>query len=302
MSALLLTLFAVQTELALAQTDEVRKFGPWIWGLTGGAVHQYNTDLKDTEGEFNVTRVFIQPSIGYAWDRRNSVSLSLGFGNSNYDYSTQANIGGREPWTKIEDQRVSVPIRFSPTERTDVIIIPSVRSNVESGGDLSDGRTEGALAAVTWKISKSLSVGPGFGWFTELGGGSNAFPILAIDWRITEQLTLTTGRGIAASQGPGLTLNYELRDHLKIALTSRYEKVRFALEGDGMDKERVGEERSLPLLLAIEYSPWPMTTFSAFFGAEFDGSLGIEDSDGNRIARSDFDTAPIIGFTFSSRF
>ena len=62
--------------------------------------------------------------------------------------------------------------------------------------------------------------------------------MLAIDWRITEQLSLTTGRGITASQGPGLTLNYELRDRWNFALTSRYEKVRFALEGDGMDKER----------------------------------------------------------------
>jgi hypothetical protein len=174
--------------------------------------------------------------------------------------------------------------------------------SADAYGDLSDGRTEGALAALSWKISESLSVGPGFGWFTELGGGSNAFPILAIDWQITEQLSLTTASGIAASQGPGLTLNYSLRDRWKIALTSRFEEVRFALEDDGIDKERVGEERSLPLLLAIQYNPWPMTTFSAFFGAEIDGSLTIEDSDGNRVARSDFETAPIIGFTFSSRF
>ena len=301
-SALLVSILALQAHTVKGQTESERKFGPWVWGLASGVVHQFDTDLEDTEGEFSVTRAFIQPSLGYAWDRRNSASLSLGYGSVDYDFSSQANIGGREPWGKIRDQRVSVPIRFSAGDRADVIVIPSVRSYAESGADLSDGRTEGALAALSWKVSDSLSIGPGFGWFTELVGGSNAFPILVIDWDITEQLSLTTGRGVAASQGPGLTLNYQFADHWKVALTGRSEKIRFALKDDGLNNDRFGEDRSLPLLLAIEYSPWPMTSVNAFFGAEFAGSLRIEDSEGDTLARNDFKTAPVMGFTFSSRF
>ena len=41
---------------------------------------------------------------------------------------------------------------------------------------------------------------------------------------------------------------------------------------------------------------------SVIAGAEFDGSLKLKDGDGNTIARSEYDTAPVIGITFSSRF
>lgn len=291
---------------SLASPQEVqgqRQFGPWLWGLSGGLVHQFETDLSDAEGDFNVTRFFLQSSFGYSWDRRNSVSLSLGYGESRYDFSSQARIGGSRPWRDIQDYRLSVPIRFSPAERADVIVIPSVRSYVEEGASLSDGDTAGLLVAGGWKISDTLTLGPGFGWFSELGGGSNAFPVILVDWQITEKLALTTGRGMAASQGPGLTLNYQLKDKWKLGLTGRYEKTRFALDGEGNSADDIGEDKSLPLLLTVEYTPWPMTTVSAIIGAEFEGSLGREFANGEeKTVKSDYDTAPIIGLAFSSRF
>jgi hypothetical protein len=47
---------------------------------------------------------------------------------------------------------------------------------------------------------------------------------------------------------------------------------------------------------------WPMTSISIIAGAEFDGRLKLEDAAGETIAVSEFDTAPVIGLTFSSRF
>lgn len=300
-SALCATL--LYTPIGFAQEAQTeRKFGPWVWSLAGAAVHQFDADLSDSDGEFNVSRGFLGASFGYAWDRRNSVSLSLGFGSSSYDFSPEARIDGREPWDTIEDYRISVPIRFSPTQRSDVILIPSVRSYAETGASLSDGQTEGVLGGISWKISDTLTLGPGMGWFSELGGGSNVFPIVVIDWKITPQLSLTTGRGLAATQGPGLTLNYQLQKKWKLGLTARYEKIRFALNGDGASSGGIGEERSLPLLLSVDYSPWPMTSFSALIGAELNGHLRLEDSRGDRLAGTDFDTAPVIGLAFSSRF
>ena len=259
-------LLPVPTAFAQPAQGE-RTFGPWVWSLSGAAVHQFDADLSDEEGEFNVSRGFLGASFGYAWDRRNSVSLSLGFGSSSYDFSPEATIEGRAPWDTIEDYRFSVPIRFSPTERSDVILIPSVRSYAESGASLSDGQTEGVLGGISWKISDTLTLGPGMGWFSELGGGSNIFPIVVIDWKITPKLSLNTGRGLAATQGPGLTLNYQLQKNWKLGLTARYEKISFALDGKGASSGDIGEDRSLPLLLSVDYRPWPMTSISALIGA-----------------------------------
>jgi hypothetical protein len=299
LSVLISTLIAIPSVEA---AEGKPQFGPWVWGLSGGAVHQFDADLSDADGDFNVSRDFVQASLGYAWDKSTSISLSLGAGSSDYDFSTLATINGQPVWDKIEDYRISLPVRFSPTENTNVILIPSVRTSNESGASLDSGRTEGFIGGISWKLSETLTIGPGMGWFSEVGGGSNAFPILVIDWKITDKLGLSTGRGLAASQGPGLTLDYQLAKKWKLGLSGRYEKTRFALDNDAASPGEVGEDRSLPLILSVNYTLWPMTSITAMVGAEFDGSLRLEDDKGRRIARSDFETAPVFGLSFSARF
>ena len=295
--------FCITASPALGQVaSEERQFGPWVWGVSGGAVQQFEAGMQDGAGDFDVTRAYFQPSLGYAWDRRNSVSLSVGYGSSDYSFSGESTIDGLSPWGRIEDYRVSLPVRFSVGERSDAILIPSIRSHVEAGTSLAEGRTEGVIAGMSWRFSDKLSLGPGFGWYSELDGGSNAFPIVVVDWSITDRLSLTTGRGLAASQGPGLSLNYALADKWTLGLAGRYEKTRFALGDDSAAPGGIGEDRSLPLLLTVEYTPWPMTKVSAVIGAEFEGELRLEDENGRRIGSSSYDAAPVVGVVFSTRF
>jgi hypothetical protein len=304
MSRLVLLIFCL---LALAsvrvQSDESRNNnrGPWVWGIAGGALHQADTDLKDSDGSFSVNRGFVQLNAGYAWDRRNTLSLSGGWGSSNYVFDDASRIEGVRPWGRIEDYRISLPIRFNVGEKADFIVIPSVRSYAEDGASLSDGQTEGVIAGMGWKFSDALTIGPGFGWYSELGGGSNAFPIVVVDWQITDRLSLQTGRGLAASQGPGFTLAYALNDRWKLSALARFEKIRFALD-EGVRGAAFGEDRSAPLLLSLDYTPWPMTSASVFVGAELNGELSLESDRGREIASSEYETAPLIGFSLQSRF
>jgi len=297
--SLLLAVTLVPLTTVVANSEE-RQSNHVIWGLDGGVAHQFSTDFSDVEGAFSVNRYFVQPSIGYAWDERNRVSLSFGFGDSDYDFSSEATVEGLEPWGRIRDYHLSVPIRFSATERTDVYLRPTIRSYAETGASTSDGRTEGLIAGISWTVSDSLTIGPGIGWYTKLGGGSRAFPILIIDWAITEKLSLTTGRGLAASQGPGLALNYRLNDKWRLGLVGRIERTRFVLDDEG--PEGYGKDRNLPLLFSVDYVPWPRTSIGAFFGVQFDGQLRLEDEDSQVIAREDYDVAPMIGLAFRSRF
>jgi hypothetical protein len=135
-------------------------------------------------------------------------------------------------------------------------------------------------------LSDTLFIGPGFGWYSELGDGSSAFPILVINWSISDRLALTTGRGLGASQGPGLDLTYSLNNKWKLGLTGRYEQIRFALENDASSPRTYGEDRSLPLILSVRYSPWPMTMVGAFVGADFGGELSVLDTNGQRLSVS----------------
>jgi hypothetical protein len=297
-ACLLLAATLLLPSFALGQ--EQRR-GPWVWSVAGGALHQAEADLDGTDGAFSVNRGTLEVSSGYAWDRRTSVSLSLGLGSSNYVFDSAARIDGEKPWGRVEDYRLSVPMRFTVAEKAGVIIIPSVRTYAESGASMSDGQTEGVIAGAGWRFSDRLTIGPGFGWFSEVGGGSTAFPIVVIDWKITDRLSLETGRGLAASQGPGLTLSYALDSRWSLSALARYEKTRFSLD-HGPQGAAIGEDRSTPLLLSVDYSPWPMTRASLFVGAEVNGRLTLEDQRARELEKRDYDTAPVIGFSFRSRF
>ena len=286
-----------------ASAQEARSdYGPWVWSVAGGAVNQFAADFSDGPGDVSITRGFLQGGLSYVWDRDTSASISVGAGNTDYDFSSNALIEGREPWEKIEDYRLSLPVRFSPMDKMNAIVIPSIRSYAESGASASDGRTEGVLGGFSWKFSDTLSIGPGMGWFSDLGDESNVFPIILVDWNITEALSLSTGRGLAASQGPGLTLNYTMNPKLTLGLTARYERTRFALEERQGRSAEVGEDSSTPLLLVATYSPWPMTSITALAGVELGGSMALEDGQGREIADTDVDTAVVVGFSFQSRF
>ena len=274
----------------------------WVWSAAGGAVNQFSANLSDGPGDVAITRGFLSGGLGYAWDRATSVSVSFGAGSTDYDFSSAALIEGRKPWGRIRDYRVSMPVRFSPFEKMNVIAIPSIRTHAESGASLRDGRTEGVLGGFSWKFSNALSIGPGFGWFSDVGDESNVFPILLIDWKITESLSLTTGRGLAASQGPGLSLNYDLNSKWTLGLTARYEKIRFSLKEREDRSATVGEDSSTPFYIVASYSPWPMTSITALAGADIGGTLSMEDGSGQRIAKEDIDTAMVLGIAFQSRF
>lgn len=294
-------LFALFSSAAFAQgTRQVDD--QWVWSAAGGAVHQFSANLSDGSGDLSITRGFLSAGLGYAWSRDTSVSVSFGIGTSDYDFSSGTLIDGYKPWGRIRDYRLSVPVRFAPTEKMSVIVIPSLRTHAESGASLRDGRTEGVLGGFSWKFSDTLSIGPGFGWFSDVGDENNVFPILLVDWKITESLSLSTGRGLAASQGPGLSFNYELNQNWTLGLTARYEKTRFSLKEREDRSAGVGEDSSTPLYIVASYSPWPMTSMTALAGVDIGGNMSLEDGNGQRIAKTDLDTAMVFGFTFQSRF
>ena len=151
-------------------------------------------------------------------------------------------------------------------------------------------------------FSPDLTIGPGIGVFSRLENGTRVFPILAIDWNITEKWSLSTGRGLAASQGPGLTLSYSFNEQWYLGLSGRYEKNEFRLRRDGAVPNGVGQDRSFPLVLSGNWQPNRNIRLNLFAGMEFAGRLKLKDEFGDTLAESDYDTAAIFGGTFEVRF
>ncbi len=278
------------------------KQGPWFFKIDGGGVHQSDADLGDSSGGFAMDRWFASAGVDYAWSKRDSIGISFGGGQSNYDFDEATTFGGGEPWNKIDETRVSLTWRFGFGESGSVFIIPSLRVNGEKDASSSDSRTYGMYAAMAWKLRDDLTIGPGIGIFSRLEDSTRFFPILAIDWDISERWNLSTGRGLAASQGPGLTLSYQLNDDWSLGLAGRYEKVEFRLDDEGVAAGGVGRNQSMPLVFTAELKPSKQLRLSLFTGLQFNGKLKLKDTMGDVIEESDYDPSLLLGASFEFRF
>jgi opacity protein-like surface antigen len=272
---------------------------PWSFSIEGGFAAQQETDFKDSEGDFSVDRVFIGAGLDYRWNFRNSLGISIGGGNSDYTFG---GLEGEAPWDKIENRRVSLVGRFGFGETGSIFIIPTLRFNGESGASSSDSRNWGLLGGVAWRINADLTIGPGIGVFDRIEDSTRVFPILLIDWNFGERWNLSTGRGLAASQGPGLTLSYNLSPAWSFGLSGRYEEVQFRLDDEGPAPGGVGTDQSLPLVLSAAWEPSSAVSLSIFAGMEFAGELEWKNANGEVLSQQDYDAAPIIGATFKFEF
>jgi len=292
--------FAALLPHAAAAQEGPPQRGPWVFGLEGGGVLQFDSSL-DGGGDVSVSRAFTQASLNYGFDRRTSVGLSLGAGVTSYDFSG-ATFGGGSPWSDARDLRVSLPVRFGVTDSINALVIPSVRWNGEDGADSDESRTEGVIAAAIWRYSDSLSIGPGFGLFSALEGDASFFPFLALDWDVTERINLGTGGGLGASEGPGLVLTYAVRDDLRLGLGARRESIEFRLDDNGVAPGGVGREEGWPIFATAQWRPAPFASISAVGGIEVGGELTLENARGNKVDDAGFDPAPFVGLTASLRF
>ncbi|MGA9575427.1 MAG: hypothetical protein WBS20_15915 [Lysobacterales bacterium] len=287
---------------AMPVSAQQQKTSPWYFTIDGIGVHQSEAALKDSTGGFAKDAWFVSARVDYAWSRRDSIGLSVGGGLYNYDFNDETGFGGGEPWNKVDDARVSLSGRFGFGETGTVFIIPTLRFNGEKDASFSDSRTWGIFAAMTWQLRDDLNIGPGIGIFSRLENGTKVFPVLAIDWDISERWNLSTGRGLASSQGPGLTLSYELNEDWSFGMTGRYENVEFRLDDKGPAAGGIGRDQSIPLVFSAGLTPNKQMNFSVFAGLEFNGKLKLKDSTGTVVEESDYDSALLFGAAFMFRF
>lgn len=263
-----------------------------FYGVQGGA------NLSGG-GDVATSRSFVGVGALNRLDSGLAVGFSLGYGLQSYDFGG----GAAALWGDVETLNLSFPVQTRLGSGAELFVAPTMRSARETGAGTSDSVTYGLFAGLSWQVGDRLRIGPAFGAFSTLeGDGVDAFPAIVLDWELSDRWTLSTGGGTAASRGPGLRLAYAASDALSLGLEARLEQTEFRLDATGPAPGGIGEDRSVPVVLTLDYAPNPGLSLSAFAGVALDGELNLRDATGTLVSSQSYDTAPVAGLSLRLRF
>lgn len=269
--------------------------------LQGGYARQFNAGI-DGGGDFYVDRLFFEGGVRFGVPSVGRLTLSFAYGFDGYDFAGNSGLAALKPWQDIHSLRLSVPIRAHLGEDWTVLLVPTLRYAGERGVSVGDGLYGGALAGLSYKVNDRLRIGPGVGVLTRIEDDIDVFPFLVIHWKITDRVSLETGRGITATAGPGLSLNWKATERWRFALGGRLERLRFRLDDRGVAPNGVGEERSLPLAFVATYKTGARSALTALAGVEFDGELRLDDANGDPVNKDEYKKAVFLAVAFRASF
>jgi len=300
--ALALFLVTLLAQAGLAPAAQAQQ-SPWQFTADLAGVHQSESDLDGGQGTFAMDRWFAAAGVNYGWDARHSIGLTLAGGRSTYEFDPGTAQVNAYPWEEVDESRVTVTARFPLSERVTGFVIPTLRWNAAAAAGSGDSSTWGVYAAAAWWLNENLTLGPGLGVFSRLDDNARIFPILVVDWNITQRWNLSTGRGLAASRGPGLTLAYRINPWWSLAVAGRYEDLEFRLADNGAAPGGVGRHQSFPLVVSASLTPeGGKGSLNLFLGAELGGKLSTRDAFEATLAESNYDPALIAGVTLNLSF
>jgi hypothetical protein len=284
-----LLLFTVHSHAS----DVQRPSAGWNTTVTAAFAWQGDTDI-DNDGEFSVNRGVVEVNSRRRTGERLFTGITLGYEEDDYRFGQSS----AQPWDDIRTLQFGLSLRYLASDKWSLFGLPLLRYSAEKGKDLSDGREYGLLAGASYRFSDTLTLGPGLGVISGIGGEEDVFPILLVNWKITDTVSLETGRGLAASRGPGLVLKWQAASQWELGLAARYEKSRFRLATEN----NIGEDRSVPVIVTASWRHNRQFSVTAFAGMETAGKLSLEDSNGTEIESLEYDTAPVAGLVASFTF
>jgi hypothetical protein len=266
----------------------------WVSSVSSGYLHQSNSDL-DNEGEFGLDQATVQYDLSRFQADGNSYGFSTSYTVWGYDFSNSPGVGAA-PWGDINMLDFGVPLRYKLDNGWRVFAVPSIRSTFEDNASFSDGLTYGGIFGASYEVSDRLTIGPGLGASSSIEESMNFFPIILINWELNDCWSVETGRGLGATLGPGVFMNYDPDKKWRIQFGGRYESLRFRLNDKGIAPGGAAEDKNVSFFTGARYSPNPGMQFSIYGGLKFFGSLTIDDNTGAEVSREDYDGAFIGGF------
>jgi hypothetical protein len=257
----------------------------------------FGADGKQS-GDFDLG--FFEAGVAYNTSLRDDLRLrvSLSTQQSYYDFNDVTTIipGSDDPWGHLQAYRLGGAFLGRINEHWSWIGGLEVRAAFESGADLGDSLELRGTAGAEYTVNEDLKFTFGVVAGTQIEDDVLVIPIVGIEWAVNEKTRL-------ASQGLGLILSYEVREHWSVGLYGAYELRDWRLD-ESRSFNAGGVAREERFVLGLELRHRPSNRFELAFegGVVAWQKLESLDSGGDEVGTEEFDPAPFVGLSVIFRF
>jgi len=124
----------------------------------------------------------------------------------------------------------------------------------------------------------------------------------SVDWKLSERWKLVNPLPAGPTGPAGLELDYRFDSDWNLGLGTAWRSTRFRLATNNAVANGIGEERGVPVFLRTSRNFGKQAALNLYAGVLTNGQLRLQDAAGNILRRVDYDTAPVIGATFTLRY
>lgn len=292
---ILVFLIFISANGTFAQPPNDYSVSGFKYGFSTNFENTFDTEMDDG-GEFSFYRFAIEGSMGRPITPKTSIDVGIDYSYASFDFSGSEGFPALDPWDDINRVGLGATIRHSLNNKWTFLVSPEINFSGEAGAEIGDSLTYRGIAGFTYNINRNLFVGTGIIATTRIEDDFIAFPGAILNWRINEKLILSSIiSNVRTELGPRLTLNYFANRKWSGSLSIGYEFRRFRLDDEGVAPDGVGDIKLMPVWVSAGYKLTDYARAEIYTGTAFFGEMELEDRNGDRIEKDDFDPLIFVG-------
>ncbi len=256
--------------------------------VRGAYGHRFETDLDDSNGEFDTNDARGEIGGTAAFDGGVRWLNLLGYGFNNY--------GSDVADSNIHNLNFASIVSFEVGESWRMMVGPLVSVYAEEGADWGDAVSYGGLLGAVYRNSPTFSIGLAVAVMRRIEEGIGIAPIPLIDWRFARNWRLHTGvTEVAARRGIGGFVGWTFANHWEVAAGAQFERRRFRLEDKGITSDFIVQDKSAPVYARLSWGMADGLALDLYGGVAVAGKIRVSDDDDHFVADDKYDPAPLVG-------
>jgi len=263
-------------------------------------IAQFNTDF-DQGGSFHWAGVLASGSVLRQFTPQVAGGLALRYDYESWHFDNPAAFGGQAPWSSLNRAQVAATLLYAPEKDWQILVVPSVEWDFESGASTGDAVTYGAVVSAAKSFSPNLRLGVGVAAFRQIYR-NRVLPFPVIDWKIDEHWSISNPLQAGPAGGAGLELNYAFNEATQIGVGGSYRSFLYRLDRNALVDNGIAEINYVPVFLRVTQRLGPRLNLDFYAAALTGGKLTLKNDSGNDVTNDAFKTAPAVGITLRGTF